>query len=49
MESPASGAPEQWQRRLPALASQLRQAMMLQIALSAGIAAAVAFAVALVF
>jgi CheY-like chemotaxis protein len=49
VESPASGAPEQWQRRLQALASQLRQAMMLQMALSAGIAAAVAFAVALVF
>lgn len=49
METASSGAPEQWQRRLQALASQLRQAMMLQMALSAGIAAAVAFAVALVF
>ena len=49
VETASSGAPEQWQRRLQALASQLRQAMMLQMALSAGIAAAVAFAVALVF
>ena len=49
VESAGSGAPDQWQRRLQALASQLRQAMMLQMALSAGIAAAVAFAVALVF
>ena len=49
VESASSGAPDPWQRRLQGLASQLRQAMMLQMALSAGIAAAVAFAVALVF
>ena len=49
VERASSGAPDQWQRRLQALASQLRQAMILQMALSAGIAAAVAFAVALVF